>query len=208
MPLTTVHEGNEPETLDEYVDDDIVVPPPRRRMVTGLSWFLGAALVAAAGFAGGVVLERHKLPATASATRAAGAGRGFGGAAGASGASGVTGPSGVTGGGATTAGGRGGTVGTVQLVDGNNVYIQDTQGNTIKVTLASGGTVTVAKAGALSDLQPGATVRVTGTTGANDTMQATSISDLGALGGGGFGGGGFGGGPPAGVTGASGATGG
>ena len=61
--------------------------------------------------------------------------------------------------------GGGATIGTVKLVDGNNVYLTDSSGATVKVTLAKGGTVTVSKKGTLADLTPGTAVVVVGQTG-------------------------------------------
>ena len=84
---------------------------------------------------------------------------------------------------------RGPTIGTVKLVDGTSVYVQDLQGNTIKVTTKPTTTVSVSKTGKASDLAPGSAVIVQGTPSADGTsMAATSISQTtGVGGGGGFG---------------------
>jgi len=85
-------------------------------------------------------------------------------------------------------GGLGGAAafGQVKLIDGTNVYIQDNQGNAIKVTTAAGVVVNVAKVGTVADLKPGDTIIVQGTTDADGNVAATSITAGGA--GGGFGG--------------------
>jgi len=83
----------------------------------------------------------------------------------------------------------------VKLVDGKNVYVQDAQGDTIKVTTSPSTTVTVTKAGRTTDLAPGSTVIVQGKASADgSSMAATSISQSTGFGGGRFGagGGGFG----------------
>ena len=80
-----------------------------------------------------------------------------------------TGGTATPGGGAATGGGFGGaggaTIGTVKLVDGNNVYLTDSSGATVKVTLAPNASVTVTKKGKLADLTPGTAVVVVGKTG-------------------------------------------
>ena len=73
----------------------------------------------------------------------------------------------------------------MKLIDGTNVYIQDNQGNAIKVTTAAGVVVNVSKVGTIADLKPGDTVIVQGTTDADGNVAATSITAGGA---GGFGG--------------------
>ena len=52
-------------------------------------------------------------------------------------------------------GGGGATIGTVKLVDGTNVYVQDTHGDVIKVTTSPSTQVTDQQAGKVSELEPG-----------------------------------------------------
>jgi hypothetical protein len=153
---------------------------------------LAAAVLLAVGYVAGGYHYRNSGGssggsglAAARAGRAAGAEGGFAGfgggtrtgtGTGAGAGAGVTGGFGAAG---------GATIGTVKLVDGNNVYLTTTAGATVKVTLGKGAKVTVTKAGKLTDLAPGTSIVVLGTTGADGTVTATSVSEGAA---GGFGG--------------------
>jgi hypothetical protein len=65
----------------------------------------------------------------------------------------------------------------VQLVDGNNIYIQDNQGNVIKVTPTATATITANKPGTVGDFKPGDNVVVQGTADADGNIAAaTSIA--------------------------------
>jgi len=75
----------------------------------------------------------------------------------------------------------------VQLVDGSNVYIQDNQGNVIKVTTGPSAVITVTKPGTPADLKPGDNVAVQGTTDASGNIAATAINPVTGRGGGGAG---------------------
>jgi hypothetical protein len=88
--------------------------------------------------------------------------------------------------------GAGATVGQVKLVDGDNVYVSDAQGNVVKVHVGSTATVSITQSATVADLKAGANVLVRGAAGADGTVEATSVSDLGA---GGAGAGGVGAGP-------------
>ena len=70
----------------------------------------------------------------------------------------------------------------MKLVDGNNVYLTDSSGATIKVTLAPNASVTVTKKGKLSDLTPGTAVVVVGKTGTDGTVTATTVTQGGGFG--------------------------
>lgn len=188
-----------PDPLYPAVDDDVdvFVAPRRRRVLSSATWALLIALVGAGGFVAGVKAQRHSGGATTSVAALANAFRNGGGPAGATGVAGASGTNAPTGG-----GGAGATVGSIKLVDGDNVYVSDAQGNIVKVHVASTVAVSITKSGTVADLKAGANVLVRGAAGADGTVEATSVSDLGAggTGGGGFGGGGFGapGGTPSG----------
>ena len=65
------------------------------------------------------------------------------------------------------------------------MYVQDAQGNTIKVTTKPSTTVSVTKDGKVSDLAAGSTVIVQGKQSADGaSMAATSISQTAGFGGG------------------------
>lgn len=168
-------------------DDDFEIhyASAARRRWPPLTVALALAAVAASGFAGGVIAQKHFGKSTTStvATLAA------------LGRRGGTGGSGAAGAGAPAAGGSGGagvTRGMVKLIDGSNLYITDASGNTIKVT-TSGARVTKATTGSVQDIHPGDTVTVIGSSSSDGTEQATAINlqPAGTTGGGG-GGGGFG----------------
>jgi hypothetical protein len=151
-------------------------------------------IVLSVGFLGGALVDRWQRPSSSSATSAQSLINAFrrnrNGASGGSGGSGAAGAGGgfaaLFGGGGA---GGGATVGTVKLVDGKNVYVQDAAGDVIKVTTSPSTQVTVSKPGSVSQLAPGTAVIVQGTTSSDGTtMSATSISPssgLGRFGGGG-----------------------
>ena len=187
------------EPLYPMVDDDIddFVAPRRRRVLPSATWALLFALVGAGGFVAGVKAQHSAGTVTTSAGALGNAfrtGRTAGGnGTGTAGGTGTGAGTGTTGGGAT--------VGQIKLVDGDNVYVSDAQGNVVKVHVASTATVSITKSGTVADLKAGANVLVRGPAGADGTVEATSVSDVGAGGAGGFGGRGGGGG-----TGGTGAT--
>lgn len=180
---------DEDVAADEVSDDDVMVEDDdfvrslqRKRLISPLTKALVLVLVAVTGFAAGAWVDdggdtaSAGLPAGFSPPAGVGAGRG-------------TGATGST---------TDGTVfGTVKLVDGVNVYIEDQSGTVTKVITDGSTTVRVSQTGTVNDLKPSDTVVVQGSTGDDGTMHASSISTGGGgdLGGGGAGPpGGFGGG--------------
>lgn len=145
-----------------------------RRRISALRIGLLVALGVGAGFVVGVQLQKDQAPAAVST---AAGGTGLGGATGASGS--------------RTAGGAGGsaTVGQVKLIDGTNVYVTDTSGNTVKVA-TTGSTISKSALATVTDLAIGDTIIVRGATGSDGTVTATAITDSGAGGAAGFGRGG------------------
>jgi Domain of unknown function (DUF5666) len=101
--------------------------------------------------------------------------------------SGGTGTTGGFGGGAF---GGGGTTGAITAIDGDTITVQGFQGD-VKVTLDSGTKVSVEQTGSASDLKVGDTVSVQGTTNADGSVKASSVSQLPAGLAAGRGGGGF-----------------
>lgn len=170
-----------------YTDDDEepeFTPRPRRR-AHALTFVLAGALLIAAGFLGGVLLQKHEDHGTSTATTAAGRRAGFTG----TGATGTgTGGTGTGGTGAGAAGGRGGfggfgggaaggggVTGTVKLVDGKNVYVTDTNGNVTKVATNAGSTLTKTDSATIADVAPGDVVIVRGTPNSDGSFTATSL---------------------------------
>jgi hypothetical protein len=175
------------------VSAELAAPP--RRKLPWLTLALSAGVVAALGFTGGALVEKHHVQNNPTAGRFGGAtnGRGFsfGGAGAATGASGGSGS--TAGGGASAFGGL--TVGTVKLVDGNTIYVADAQGNVTKITTTKSTKVTESTSGKVSDLKAGDTVTVLGTKKSSGDVAATTVTEGSGTGGfGGFGGGRFGGG--------------
>ena len=178
---------------DIEADPALVGELQRRRAITPLTRALLVLVIAGGAFLGGVLVERSQAKTTSSSALPTGVPANiaalFGGArtsttvAGASGATGATA--------AST------TFGTVKLVDGNNVYVSDAQGNVVKVATNATTKITVSQPAAIAKLKPSTTVIVQGTTAADGTVTATSISQStagGGLGGGrlpSFGGGGI-----------------
>ena len=159
---------------DDGDDEPEFRPRPRRR-AHALTFVLGAALLVAAGFYGGVLVQKHQ-GGSSSASASALAGR-FG--AGAGGATGTTGAGGAGGGGARfgggAGGGGGGLAGTVKFVDGANVYVTDTNGNVVKVTTSGSSQLSKTDPATLKDVAPGEVVIVRGTQNSNGSYTATSL---------------------------------
>jgi hypothetical protein len=177
-------------------------PRPRRR-AHALTFALGGSLLIAAGFFGGVLLQKHEDHGSTSAASArnALAGRFAGLTGGATGATGTTLAGGTGGGGAATgggggrgfggfgggggAGGAGAVTGTVKLVDGTNVYVTDTGGNVVKIATGPSSQLTKTDPATTKDVAPGDVVIVRGTPNSDGsyTAQTLVISSAAALGG-------------------------
>jgi hypothetical protein len=170
------------ETADE--DDEWLSTGPARgiRLAVPAAGLLAVVFVAA-GFWGGVTLEKSHAGSSGGAAagfgsrvRGAGAGFSFGG------------------GGASAS--SSGTAGTISVVNGNTLYILSSTGALVKVTLSKSTTITRNADTTPAGLRPGDTVTVQGTTSSNGNVAATSISTtapgVSSSTGGGFGGGGAG----------------
>lgn len=200
---TGVDQGTE-DVDDDGWEEDEALPPPRGTLMSPLTWILVMALFAGGGFAFGVTMEKSHATQVAQAAvtsqiaalrNRAGGGGGFGAAGGGTGAGTATGTGGFGGGTGTGTGGTGGgagtasgsdagsgspavaaATGTIKLVDGDKVYVQDAAGNVIIVTAGTGVAVTRSASGTLADLQAGQSVVVQGTTNADGTVTATAIA--------------------------------
>ena len=177
-------EGDEPLSL---------APRPRHRFWGPGTAALLALLVGAIGFYAGVRVEKGQISNSSSTTGGAALARALssGGAAG----SGTAARSGGGGGGfraLAAAGGLGGgntSLGTVSTVHGQTLYVTNTSGNTVKVTLSSATKISKSVGVGKAALRPGDTVVVQGLKSSDGTIQATSLNDTGAGALGGFGGG-------------------
>ncbi len=178
-------------------------PRSMARRLGGLTSVLVLGVFAAAGFIGGVQVQKHQGGTSqvatggggaAAAARAAGAGvtttvPGATGEAGPSssvaggalrGAQGGAGAAarGAGAGGALAAGAA--TAGQVKLVDGPNIYVTDAQGNVVKVVTTPSSRFTRTGAGSISDVRPGDTVIVQGQKGEDGIVTATAVANSGA----------------------------
>jgi len=143
---------------------------PRRHFFNRKSAALAAAITCAAGFYAGIKVEKGQLSSSAPAATTAAAGAGA--TAQGTGAGGFAGRFG---------GGAGGnaSIGTISNVNGNMLYLTETTGNTVKVTLSPSTKLTKSLTVAESSLHPGDSIVVQGVKSSDGTVVATSISDSG-----------------------------
>ena len=153
---------------DDEPEEEFLPPRPRSRLFRPATVLLFAALMASAGFLGGVLTEKRQLPATtagASTTRSL-----------ASTSSGRSASSGAGG----AAASANSIVGQVSTVSGGTLYVTDSSGNTIKVTTSAASQITKTAAASVRSVHPGDTVVIQGAAGANGTIAATAVRDSGA----------------------------
>jgi hypothetical protein len=192
MTTQSPHPPSDPTELDDDLvpitdlepDPALVGELQRRRAVTPLTRSLLALVIAGAAFLGGVLVERSQAKTTSSSASPSGVPANiaalFGGARTSTTVAGA--------GGTKTTTGATQTFGTVKLVDGKNVYVSDAQGNVTKVATDATTKITVSQAASIAKLKPSTSVIVQGTTAADGTITATSISQSTAGGGLGTGG--------------------
>jgi hypothetical protein len=192
-PGQPVHATDEPV---DYVDDDVdseFAPQPRRRLGK-LTIGLAALLVAGGGFLAGVQVQQHTTSSTAAggfagAAARRGTGTGAGGTGGTGAFGGAGGFAGGTRGGAATGtgaeAGTGGTtsgttstipaiIGQIVSVSGDTVIVKNLGGKEITVKLST--TTPVTQTGTAADLKSGQNVTVSGSTGSDGTVTATSVA--------------------------------
>lgn len=204
------------EQEGEWDDEPEQLPRrPRRRLLAPLPVALMLVLVTACGFIAGVLVEKGQGSSSGGSSAASSLASRFAALRGATGTTGTsrTGTSGTgastgAGGFAGAFGGAGGaTTGEVQFIQGDTLYVTNSEGNTVKVTTSAGSTVTKTVKASVKDIHPGETVVVTGSKGSNGTVSAESIR-VGGEGGGGLAAlfGGAGGGSSSSGTGGSGTS--
>jgi hypothetical protein len=187
-----------PDPSSGQTDDDLPTLLNERRQRRGMNkWTVGllGTLLVVGGFAAGSWAQKQWGPKQSAFPFAGGLPAGFP-ALGSGGAlpnlPGGTGASSGTGTGTTPtlpAGLGNATIGTVKLVDGQNLYVTTLSGGIVKVKIAAGTSVKASRSVALSELAPGSTVVVQGKKSADGSVAATSVSEGSALGGLGAGGG-------------------
>lgn len=72
---------------------------------------------------------------------------------------------------------RGGTLGTIERVEGTDVYVKTPDGRTVKVSTSDSTQVRISQEGNLSDLKPSQNVAVQGSTGGDGTVSAETITE-------------------------------
>jgi hypothetical protein len=174
--MSAIPYDSQPQDSDPGQQGFAIPGRPRRRFFNRKSAALAAAITCAAGFYGGVRVEKSQLSGaatTAAPTSAAPSGASSQGSAGA----GAGARAGFLGAGR---GGGNATIGAVSSVNGNTIYLTDTSGNTVKVTLSSATKVTKSVGVSKASVRPGDTVVIQGLKSSNGTVTATSVSDSGA----------------------------
>ncbi len=155
--------------LDDYHTEPLTLPQHRR--LPRLTLVLAGAVLGALLFLGGIEAQRHfgSGAATSGAAASASAGR----------FAGRTGGGAFRGFGGTGAAASGITAGTVTAIKGKTLYVTDAGGNVVKVSTSAAAVTKTVTANAKA-IDPGDSVLVTGTTGANGIVAARSISIGGA----------------------------
>jgi hypothetical protein len=172
----------------EWLKEDQQLPRrPRRRLMAPIPVALLAVLLIAGGFIAGVEVEKGQANPTggrsaagagAFASRAGGAATGRAGAGRTSGStSGGSAAAGGTAGGSGFVGAGGGvTAGEVSYLQGSTLYVENPQGDTIKVNTSAASKITKTVATKVSSIHPGETVVVLGEPGSNGSISATSVN--------------------------------
>ncbi len=175
----------------DHNDHDYGDLPPRKRIRFFTPWTaaLIAIITCAVGFYAGARVQQNQTSSSASPSLA-GAPSGFAGLASATSTTASSSsssrrstssfPAGLFG---NRSGGLpglgGGTIGTVASVDGKTIYVTETSGNTVKVTLSDATKITKSLPVGKESIHPGDSVTIEGASGSGGTVSATSLSDSG-----------------------------
>lgn len=169
---------------DGWDDDaeDAIPPRPRGRLLRPVPLALIAIVIAAAGFLGGIEAQKGSEGASSAA---AGPGAGFAALAAKAGGSSEAGGEGASAGGSKAGGATGApsfggassaaASGTVTSVEGNTIYVKETDGTVVAVKAGDGVTVTRDSNVAAKKIHPGDTVTVEGSK-KGSTVTASSIA--------------------------------
>jgi hypothetical protein len=158
----------------DHLAEELAARPPRAKLPR-LTLALGAGVLVAVGFVGGVLAQKHYGPSsTGTANRASALASAFAGARG-------RGFGGGGGGGGLGAGGTGGLgansiTGSITVVSGDTLYVTASDGTVYTVKTSGSTTVSITSSGSLSQLKPGQTVTIAGTSGGSGTVDATTIT--------------------------------
>jgi hypothetical protein len=146
--------------------DGALANRPRRRGLPTSTGVLGVIVLVALGFLGGLLVGRHTASGQTDAA-AGGLPQGF--------------P--TPGGGAGVGGTLGGfTAGTVTRVEGDTLYLETVNGDTVKVVTTGDTQIQISQEGTLADLSKGSSVVVLGSSTNQGVLKATRVTegDLGA----------------------------
>ncbi|MBM2622587.1 hypothetical protein JIG36_44500 [Actinoplanes sp. LDG1-06] len=161
---------------DDGLAAELARAAPRRWWNKG-TVVLGAIVLLVGGFAGG--LQAQKQWGTADTPAGAGA-RAFGGGgqnrAGYGAAGGMPNFGGQAPGAATTSAAAAATTGKVKLVNGTTIYVETSDGSVVTVKTDGKTSVSTATKGKVSDVKAGQSVTIQGSTGADGTVTATSVT--------------------------------
>lgn len=178
----------------DHLAEELAARPARAKLPR-ITLALGAGVLVAAGFIGGVLVQKHYGGASgaggnarAGAFASAFAG-GRGNATGAAGTGSGTGRGGFGGGGGGGFGGGGAggfgaggglggdsITGSITVVTGDTLYITAADGTVYTVKTSGSTSVSISSSGSLSRLKPGQKVTVSGTAGSGGTVEATTIT--------------------------------
>jgi hypothetical protein len=153
---------------DDAPADELPRRAPRK-LVTTATAGLAAVIIAAAGFVAGVEVQKGSATASTGAGSATGAGARQAGFAG-----GAPGAAGRPSAGSSASGSF--TTGQVKSKDGSTLYVTDADGNMVKVKTTSNSKVSRNASASAGAIHPGDTVVIQGTTAADGTVKATSVS--------------------------------
>ncbi|HEV8555223.1 MAG TPA: hypothetical protein VGR06_02345 [Actinophytocola sp.] len=176
QPVPQVPQGQPDQILDRPIvmgDLDTELKQNKRSIGKATVGLVAAVLLVGAFFGGVATHAALAKPATQTNNAAPGAGNGrqFPGAGGGTGGTGQgnngQGPGG---------GFRGGTAGTIDHVDGTDVYVKTQNGSVVKVSTSDTTQIRISQPGKLADLKPGETVIVQGNTGTDGTVIANAIT--------------------------------
>jgi hypothetical protein len=161
-------------------DPNLALPGrPRRQFFNRRSAALFAVIACAAGFYAGIRVEKGQVSSSTATGLPSLAGLGARSATAGTGSR-TGSASGFPAGGFALPGGSNSSIGTVKSVSGSAIYISDSSGNTVKVTLSSATKITKSLSVSKRSVYPGDSVVIRGLKNKNGTLAATAITDSGA----------------------------
>ncbi|MCW2981892.1 MAG: hypothetical protein JWO14_3619 [Solirubrobacterales bacterium] len=157
--------------------DDVTIPPrPRGRLLRPLPLALIALIIAAAGFLGGIEAQKGSEGGSGATAGLGGGGLpNFAALKEGRSAAGGSESKGSESGVPSFGGSSAAATGTVTSVEGHTIYVKESDGTTVAVTVGDGATVTRDSNVATKKIHPGDTVTVEGSKHGS-TVRASSVS--------------------------------